>query len=144
MRLLCEKCGLAARLPMKFAQPADSLPLIRSGQLRAYAVTAKGRLAAAPDVPTTDEAGLPDFHVSVWHGLWVPAGTPQPIIAKLNAAVRTALADGDVRTRLAGLGQDIPPTEQQTPEALRAQQQAEIDKWRSLVEADHIKAVATH
>lgn len=135
---------LAARLPMKFAQPADSLPLVRSGQLRAYAVTAKARLTAAPDIPTTDEAGLPDFHVSVWHGLWVPSGTPQPIIAKLNAAVRTALADEAVRARLANLGQDIPSAEQQTPEALRARQQAEIDTWRPLVEAEHIKAVAAH
>jgi len=130
---------LAARLPMKFAQPADSLPLIRSGELRAYAVTAKTRLAAAPDIPTTDEAGLPDFHVSVWHGLWVPKGTPQPIIAKLNAAVRTALADPAVRMRLANLGQEIASSEQQTPEALRAEQQAEIDKWRPIIEAEHIK-----
>lgn len=135
---------LAARLPMKFAQPADALPLVRSGQLRTYAVTANARLAAAPDVPTSDEAGLPDFHVSVWHGLWVPKGTPQPIIAKLNAAVRDALADGDVRKRLANLGQDIPAAERQTPEALRAQQQAEIDKWRPIIEAEHIKADATH
>ena len=135
---------LAARLPMKFAQPADSLPLIRSGQMRAYAVTAKTRLAAAPDVPTTDEAGLPDFHVSVWHGVWVPKGTPEPIVAKLNAAVRTALADPAVRTRLGNLGQDIPSAEQQTPEALRAQQQAEIGKWRPIIEAEHIKADASH
>ena len=135
---------LAARLPMKFAQPADSLPLVRSGKIRAYAVTAKTRLAAAPDVPTSDEAGLPDFHVSVWHGLWVPKGTPQPIIAKLNAAVRTALADGTVRSRLANLGQDIPAAEQQTPEALRAEQQAEIERWRPIIEAEHIKADASH
>ena len=135
---------LAARLPMKFAQPADSLPLVRSGKIRAYAVTAKSRLAAAPDVPTSDEAGLPDFHVSVWHGLWVPKGTPQPVIAKLNAAVRAALADGAVRARLANLGQDIPAAERQTPEALRAQQKAEIEKWRPIVEAEHIKADATH
>ena len=135
---------LAARLPMKFAQPADSLPLVRNGQIRAYAVTAKTRLTAAPDVPTSDEAGLPDFHVSVWHGLWVPKGTPQPIIAKLNAAVRTALADGAVRSRLANLGQDIPAAGQQTPEALRAEQQAEIERWRPIVEAEHIKADASH
>lgn len=135
---------LAARLPMKFAQPADSLPLVRSGKIRAYAVTAKTRLAAAPDVPTSDEAGLPDFHVSVWHGLWVPKGTPQPIIAKLNEAVRTALADAGVRSRLANLGQDIPAAEQQTPEALRATQQAEIERWRPIIEAEHIKADASH
>ena len=135
---------LATRLPMKFAQPADSLPLVRSGQMRAYAVTSKTRLAAMPGVPTTDQAGLPDFHVSVWHGLWVPKGTPQPVIAKLNRAVRDALADEAVRARLAALGQEIPSVEQQTPEALRAQQQAEIDKWRPIVETEHIKADASH
>jgi len=135
---------LAARLPMKFAQPADALPQVRSGKLRAYAVTAKTRLAAAPDIPTTDEAGLPDFHVSVWHGLWAPKDTPQPVVAKLNSAVRTALADHAVQTHLANLGQDLFPADQQTPDALRAQQQAEIDKWRSIVTAEHIKADATH
>ncbi len=131
---------LAGRLPMKFAQPADSLPLIRAGQIRAYAVTAKARLSAAPEIPTTDESGLPDFHVSVWHGLWVPKGTPQSIAAKLNAAVAAALADPAVRTRLTALGQDIAPVSEQTPAALRAQQQAEIAKWRPIVEAEHIKA----
>jgi len=135
---------LAARLPMKFAQPADALPQVRSGQLRAYAVTAKNHLAAAPDISTTDEAGLPDFHVSVWHGLWAPKDIPQPVVAKLNTAVRTALADPSVRTRLANLGQEIFPTDQQTPDALRAEQDAEIDKWRSIVAAEHIKADASH
>jgi tripartite-type tricarboxylate transporter receptor subunit TctC len=135
---------LAGRLPMKFAQPADSLPRIRSGQMRAYAVTAKSRLSAAPDIPTTDEAGLPDFHVSVWHGLWVPKGTPQPVIAKLNTAVREALADKVVRKRLADLGQDIPSAEKQAPEALRTEQQAEINRWRAIVQAEHIKAGVSH
>ncbi|HZP75609.1 MAG TPA: tripartite tricarboxylate transporter substrate-binding protein [Pseudolabrys sp.] len=131
---------LAARLPMKFAQPADSLSFIQSGQMRAYAVTADKRLTASPEVPTVDEAGLPDFHVAVWHGLWVPKGTPQPVIAKLNTAVRDALADAAVRKRLANIGQDIPPAAQQTPEALRAQQQVEIEKWRPIIQAEHIKA----
>ncbi|WP_407166097.1 tripartite tricarboxylate transporter substrate-binding protein [Bradyrhizobium sp. ORS 111] len=100
---------------------------MRSGAIRAYAVTAKTRLAAAPELPTTDEAGLPDFHVSVWHGLWLPKGTPAPIVTKLNAAVTTTLADQTVRERLAELGQDIASQDQQTPEALRAKQKAEIE-----------------
>jgi len=131
---------LAGRLPMKFAQPADSLPLIRSGRIKAYAVTAKTRLAAAPEIPTADEAGVPDFHVSVWHGLWVPKNTPQDIVAKLNAAVVTALADVAVRARLGDLGQDVAPVDAQTPKALRAQQEEEIKKWRPIVEAKHIRA----
>jgi tripartite-type tricarboxylate transporter receptor subunit TctC len=102
------------------------------------------RLAAAPEISTADEAGLSGFHVSVWHGLWVPKGTPQAIVSKLNAAVRAALADPEIRTRLADLGQDIPPADQQTPQALRAQQQAEIQKWRPIVEEEHIRADASH
>jgi len=135
---------LAGRLPMKFAQPADALPLVRGGRIKALAVTAMTRLAAAPEISTADEAGLSGFHVSVWHGLWVPKGTPQAIVSKLNAAVRAALADPEIRTRLADLGQDIPPADQQTPQALRAQQQAEIQKWRPIVEEEHIRADASH
>jgi tripartite-type tricarboxylate transporter receptor subunit TctC len=135
---------LAGRLPMKFAQPADALPLVRSGRIKALAVTANAPLAAAPEIPTTDKEGLSGFHVSVWHGLWVPKGTPPAIVAKLNAAVRTALAAPEIRTRLANLGQDIPLADQQTPQALRAQQQAEIEEWRPIVEEEHIRADASH
>lgn len=135
---------LAGRLPMKFAQPADALPLVRSGKIKAIAVTANVRLRSEPEIPTVDEAGLSDFHVSVWHGLWVPKGTPQPVVAKLNAAVKATLADPKIQERLASLGQDIPPADQQTPQALRAQQQAEIDRWRPIVEEEHIKADALH
>lgn len=131
---------LAGRLPFKFAQPADALPFVRSGRIRAMAVTANARLAAAPDIPTTGEAGLPGFTASVWHGLWVPRGTPHEVVAKLNAAVVSALSDSAVRARLAGLGQEIPPSDQLTPEALSRQQQAEIDKWRPIVAAEHIRA----
>lgn len=131
---------LAGRLTMKFAQPADSLSFIRTGQIKAYAVTAQNRLAAAPQIPTANEAGIPDFNISVWHGLWVPKGTPGAIVAKLNAAVRSALADPTVRARLASLGQDIVPPDRQTPQALAARQQAEIDRWRPIVEKEHIKA----
>lgn len=131
---------LAGRLPIKFAQPADALPLVRSGAVRAFAVTAKTRLAAAPEIPTTDEAGLRGFTMSVWHGLWVPRGTPPELVGKLNAAVISALSDPAIRARLASLGQQIPPIDQLTPGALRKQQKAEIDKWRPIVEAEHIKA----
>ncbi len=131
---------LAGRLTMKFAQPADSLAFIRAAQIKAYAVTAQTRLPAASQIPTTDEAGVPDFHVSVWHGLWVPKGTPKTIIARLNAVVRSALADATVRARLAHLGQEIVPPERQTPDALAAQQRTEIERWRPIVERHHIKA----
>ena len=90
-----------------------------AGKIKAYAVTAKSRLAAAPDIPTVDEAGLPGFYMSIWYALWAPKGTPKDVIAKLNAAVVDALADPAVRTRLADLGQEIPPRDQQTPAGAR-------------------------
>jgi tripartite-type tricarboxylate transporter receptor subunit TctC len=90
-------------------------------------------------MPTVDEAGLPGFYVSLWHGLWAPARTPPSIIAKLNAAVVEALADPGVRARLADLGQEIFPRDRQTPEALAAFQKAEIEKWWPIVKAAGIK-----
>jgi tripartite-type tricarboxylate transporter receptor subunit TctC len=112
---------------------------VRGGRIRALAVTAKTRMAAAPDIPTVDEAGLPGFYVAVWHGIWVPKGTPPEIVAKLNAAMVDALADENVRKRLADIGQDIPPREQQTAEALRAYQKAEAEKWWPLIKAAGVK-----
>jgi len=102
-------------------------------------VTSKTRLASAPDIPTVDEAGLPGFYVSVWHGMWAPKGTPKEIIAKLNAAVADALADPTVRKRLAEIGQELPSREQQTPAALAAFHKSEIDKWWPIIRAANIK-----
>jgi tripartite-type tricarboxylate transporter receptor subunit TctC len=121
-------------------QAANSLPWVRSGKIRAYAVTAKTRIATAPDIPTVDEAGLPGLYIAVWHALWVPKGTPKDIVARLNAAVVETLADPAVRERLAELGQEIPSREQQTPEALGTYHQAEIAKWWPLIKAAGIKA----
>jgi tripartite-type tricarboxylate transporter receptor subunit TctC len=103
-------------------------------------VTASKRLASAPDIPTVDEAGLPGFYISVWHGLWVPHGTPPEAIARLTAAAQEAMADPAVQKRLAELGQDIPPRELQTPEGLRKHQAAEIEKWWPIIKAANIKA----
>jgi tripartite-type tricarboxylate transporter receptor subunit TctC len=107
-----------------------SLPRVRDGNIKAFAVTTNTRSPAAPEIPTADEAGLPGFKVTSWLGLWAPRGTPKDVIAKLNSAVVTALADPTVRTRLADLGMEIFPRDQQTPEALAAYQKAEIDKRR--------------
>jgi len=112
---------------------------VRGGRIKAYAITAKTRLAAAPEIPTVDEAGLPGLHVSVWYGIWAPRGTPRDVVAKLNGAIVAALADRTVRARLADLGQEIPPREQQTPEALAAFHKAEIEKWWPMVKAAGIR-----
>ena len=120
---------LAGQIDLMINQAIFALPQVREGRIRAYAVTAKTRMPSAPDIPTVDEAGLPGFYVSIWRGLWVPKGTPKDVIAKLNAAVVDALADPAVRQRLADLGQELPPREQQTPEALGAFHKAEIEKW---------------
>jgi tripartite-type tricarboxylate transporter receptor subunit TctC len=95
--------------------------------------------AAAPDIPTTDEAGLPGFYIAVWHGLWVPKGTPKEIVTKLNAAVRDTLADSAVRQRLAALSLEIPSLDQHTPEGLYAHQKAEIEKWWPIIKGANLK-----
>jgi tripartite-type tricarboxylate transporter receptor subunit TctC len=130
---------MAGQVDIMFDQAANSLPQVRGRTIRAYAVTAKKRLVSAPDIPTVDEAGLPDFYIAVWHGLWAPKGTPKEVIGKLTAAVREALADPTVQKRLVELGQDIPPPEQQSPEALAAYHKAEIDKWWPIIKAANIK-----
>jgi tripartite-type tricarboxylate transporter receptor subunit TctC len=101
-------------------------------------VTAKARWAASPDIPTVDEAGLPGFYMSVWHGLWAPKGTPRDVINKLNDAVVTALADPGLRERFAEIGQDVPPRDRQTPEGLAAYQKSEIETWWPIVRSAHI------
>ena len=112
---------------------------IPSGAVKPYAVAAKTRVAAAPQVPTVDEAGLPGFYASLWLGLWLPKGTPKGVITRLNSAVMEALADLEVRQRLADIGQNVPPREQQTPEALGAFQKSEIEKWWPIIKAATIK-----
>jgi tripartite-type tricarboxylate transporter receptor subunit TctC len=131
---------LGGRLDFSFDQAANSLPQVRTGRIHAYAVTAKTRIASASDIPTVDEAGLPGFYISVWHGLWVPKGTPKDVIDALVGATRTALANENVQRRWLDLGQDLPLRDQQSPEALRAYHKAELDKWVPIIKAAGLKA----
>jgi len=126
---------VAGQIDVMVADPVTGVPQLHGSTIKAYAVTAKDRLSTAKEIPTVDEAGLPGYYVSLWHGLWMPAGTPQPIMAKLNAAVAEALADQVVREKLASLGQDIFPAERQNPQGLEAHQKAEIARWWPLIKA---------
>lgn len=118
---------------------ANSLAAYRNGNIKAYAVMAKSRWFAAPDVPTGDEAGVPDVHIGTWHGLWAPKGTPAEIVARLSAAAASAMADAATRQRIADLGMEIPPREQQGPAAFAAFHKAEVEKWFPIVKAAGIK-----
>ena len=130
---------MAGHIDLMLDQASNSLPQVRAGKIRAYAVTAKHRMPSAPEIPTVDEAGVPGLYIAVWHGLWVPHGVPKAVIDKLNGAAVDALADPAVRQRLLDMGQEIPPREQQTPEALGAFHRAEIEKWWPLIKAAGIK-----
>jgi hypothetical protein len=132
---------VGGHVDLMFDQPPSSLPHVRDGNINAYAVTAKARLASAPDIPTVHEAGLPGFYITVWSGMWAPKGTPQAVISKLNAAVRDALADKAVQRRLADLG-EVSALDQQTPAALAALQKSEIEKWWPIVKCADLRAAA--
>jgi tripartite-type tricarboxylate transporter receptor subunit TctC len=131
---------VAGNIDLMIDQAANALPQVRSGSIKAYAVAAASRMAAAPDLPTAEEAGLAGFHIPNWYGLFAPKGTPQPIVAKLSAAVMEALADPAVRTRLAELGLEIYPRDQKTPQALAAFHRAEIEKWWPIIKEAGIRA----
>jgi tripartite-type tricarboxylate transporter receptor subunit TctC len=131
---------IAGHVDMTFDQAANALPQVRAGKVKAYAVTSKNRLTSQPDIPTVDEAGLPNFYMSVWHAFWAPKGTPKEIVNRLNAALVETLADPAVQKRLQDLGQELFTREQQTPEALRAWHKAEIDKWWPLIKTAGIKS----
>jgi tripartite-type tricarboxylate transporter receptor subunit TctC len=131
---------MAGQIDIMFDQATNSLPQVRGGTVKAYAVTSRTRLASAPDIPTVDEAGVPGLHIAYWHGIWAPKNTPGDVAAILNAAVRVALADPAVQRRFLELGQETPPPEKQTPAGLKEHQIAEIAKWWPIVKAANIKA----
>jgi tripartite-type tricarboxylate transporter receptor subunit TctC len=130
---------VAGQIDLMIDQTSNSINQVRAGTIRAYAVTDDKRVASAPDVPTTDEAGLPGFHMTLWSGLWVPKRTPPEIVARLNAAVVEALNDAAVRRQLEALGLQIPAGDRLTPEALGAWQKAEIAKWWPMIKAANVK-----
>jgi tripartite-type tricarboxylate transporter receptor subunit TctC len=130
---------VAGNIDLMIEPSSNSVAQVQAGTIRALAVPAKTRHPGLPDVPTTDEAGLPGFYASIWFGMWAPKDTPPDIIAKLNAATVEALADADVRAKLGKLGQQVVPRDQQTPERLAAYQKAEAEKWWPIIKAANIK-----
>jgi tripartite-type tricarboxylate transporter receptor subunit TctC len=130
---------VAGQIDFMIEPSSNFLAQVRAGTLNALAVCAKTRIATAPDIPTVDEAGLTGFYASLWFGLWAPKDTPKDIIGKLNAAVVEALGDPEVRRKIAEVGPQIVPREQQTPEALGTLQKIEADKWWPIIRAENIK-----
>jgi len=130
---------VAGQIDIIFDQLSNSIAQVRAGTIRAYAVTDDKRVESAADIPTTDEAGLPGFHMTLWSGLWVPKGTPKDIVSKLNAAAVDALNDPAVRKKFEDLGLQMPPAEKLSPEALGAWQKAEIGKWWPMIKAADVK-----
>ena len=130
---------MGGHVDLMCAETSATRPFMRAGKIKAYAVMAPTRWKGAPEIPTTDELGIPGLHISFWMGLWAPKGTPKDVIAKLNRAVGDSLADPTVRQRLQDLGLETPSKEQQTPEALAALQKSEIEKWWPVIKAANIK-----
>jgi tripartite-type tricarboxylate transporter receptor subunit TctC len=130
---------LAEQIDFMIEPSSNFKALLAAGSIKPFAVTGKARLSSSPDIPTADEAGLPGFFASLWYGLWVPKGTPKDITAKLNATMTQVLFDPQVRQRFGELGIQISSLDRQSPEALRAFQKAEADRWWPIIKASNIK-----
>jgi tripartite-type tricarboxylate transporter receptor subunit TctC len=131
---------LARQIDLMIEPASNFRSLLSTGSIKPYAVTGRTRLPSSPDIPTADEAGLPGFFASLWYGLWVPKDTPRDIIAKLNATLVQVLADPLVQKRFEQLGIQISPRDQQSPEALRAFQKAEMERWWPIIKASNVRA----
>lgn len=121
-------------------QTTNTTGQILGGEVKAYAVTTEERLGNLPDLPTTAEAGLPEFQVGVWHGLYAPAGTPEEVIATLSEALQAALQDQNVIDRFAELGTAPVAAEQATPAAHSEYLAAQIELWRPIIESAGVMA----
>src|SRR6202045_1810975 len=130
---------LAEQIDFMIEPSSNFKSLVGAGSVKPYAITGRARLPSSPDIPTADEAGLPGFFASLWYGLWVPKDTPKEIVAKLNATMVQVVADPSVKERLADLGIQITPLDQQSPEALRAFQKAETERWWPIIKASNLK-----
>jgi tripartite-type tricarboxylate transporter receptor subunit TctC len=124
---------LGGQVDLLCDQTTQTVPLIKDGRLKVYGVTVPKRLDVLPNVPTLDEQGLKGFEVKVWHGLYAPKGTPPAALEKLNAALRFAMQDPDVKRRLTELSSDVAPLDKITPAGLKTHLEAEIGKWGPVI-----------
>jgi tripartite-type tricarboxylate transporter receptor subunit TctC len=131
---------VGGHIDLMCAEVSATLPYVREGKLKAYAVFAKERWPLVPDIPSLNEVGVPGPYMAFWHGLWAPRGTPADIVDKLNAAVDDALRDPVVGARIAALGQELPSPEERTPEALGRYHKAEVERWWPIIKEVGIKA----
>ena len=131
---------LAEQIDFMIEPSSNFKSLVAAGGVKPYAITGRTRLLSSPDIPTADEAGVPNFFASLWYGLWVPKDTPKDIIAKLNATMVQVLADPSVQKRFDELGIQIAPLAQQSPEALRGFQKAEAERWWPIIKASNLRA----
>jgi tripartite-type tricarboxylate transporter receptor subunit TctC len=130
---------IAGQIDLQIEPASNFYGQVKAGTVKPFAITASARVNAAPDIPTAEEAGLPGFQAVLWYGLWAPKNTPKDIVSKLNAVMVETLADPTIKARFADLGLAAPPRDRQTPEALRAFQKQEADKWWPIIKAANLK-----
>jgi tripartite-type tricarboxylate transporter receptor subunit TctC len=130
---------ISGQVDLLVGQGAVTLPQVRAGAIKAIVNMSPRRSAAMPDIPTSDESGVPGLYMSGWFGFFAPKGTPADVIAKLNIAMVQALADPAVKARFTDLGLDVAARQQQAPEGLAAFHQAEIAKWWPIIKSAGIR-----
>jgi tripartite-type tricarboxylate transporter receptor subunit TctC len=130
---------ISGHVDLLVIQGAAALPQVRAGTIKAIANLSPQRSASMPDIPTSDETGVPGLYMSGWFGFFAPKGLPKDVIAKLNGAMTQVLADPAVKVKFTELGLDVASKEQQTPEGLAKFQKAEIDKWWPIIKEANIK-----